>query len=60
MEAYGKFAQVYDLFMDNVDYEKWADYIEKHLKESGNRRRAGFGPWLRNRSYDGIACAKRI
>ena len=35
MEAYGKFAQVYDLFMDNVDYEKWADYIEKHLKDQG-------------------------
>lgn len=33
MEAYGKFAQVYDLFMDNVDYEGWADCLEKHLKE---------------------------
>lgn len=35
MEAYGKFAQVYDLFMDNVDYEGWADCLEKHLKEEG-------------------------
>ena len=32
MEAYGKFAQVYDLFMDNIDYESWAAYVEKHLK----------------------------
>ena len=35
MEAYGKFAQVYDLFMDNIDYESWAEYIEKHLKAQG-------------------------
>ena len=35
MEAYGKFAQVYDLIMDNVDYEGWADCLEKHLKEEG-------------------------
>ncbi len=35
MEAYGKFAQVYDLFMDNVYYEGWADCLEKHLKEEG-------------------------
>ena len=25
MGAYEKFAQVYDLFMDNIDYEEWAD-----------------------------------
>lgn len=35
MEAYGKFAQVYDMFMDNIDYEKWAEYIEEHLKARG-------------------------
>lgn len=35
MEAYGKFAQVYDLFMDNIDYESWADYLELHLKAQG-------------------------
>ena len=35
MEAYGKFAQVYDMFMDNIDYEKWAEYIENHLKARG-------------------------
>lgn len=33
MEAYGKFAQVYDLFMDNIDYEGWAEYIVERLKE---------------------------
>ena len=37
MEAYGEFARVYDLFMDNIDYEKWADYIQKHLEEQGIR-----------------------
>ena len=35
MEAYGKFAQVYDLFMDNIDYESCAGYVEKHLKALG-------------------------
>ena len=32
MEAYGKFAQVYDMFMDNIDYESWADYITEHFE----------------------------
>lgn len=35
MEAYGKFAQVYDMFMDNIDYESWAEYIEGYLKARG-------------------------
>ena len=35
MGAYEKFAQVYDLFMDNIDYEEWADYITGHLREYG-------------------------
>lgn len=33
--AYGTFASVYDLFMDNVDYGGWADYLERRLKEYG-------------------------
>ena len=33
MGAYEKFAQVYDLFMDNIDYESWADYVADRLKE---------------------------
>lgn len=32
MEAYTSFAQVYDLFMDNVPYEEWADYLHEVLK----------------------------
>lgn len=35
MEAYGRFAQVYDLFMDNVDYEGWSDCLERRLKAEG-------------------------
>lgn len=35
MGAYEKFAQVYDLFMDNIDYEEWVDYITDHLKKYG-------------------------
>ena len=35
MNAYTSFAQVYDLFMDNVPYEAWAHRIEEILKEYG-------------------------
>lgn len=35
MEAYSSFAQVYDMFMDNVPYDVWADYISDRLKEYG-------------------------
>ncbi|MDO4518743.1 MAG: class I SAM-dependent methyltransferase [Eubacteriales bacterium] len=33
MEAYGEFARVYDLFMDNVNYEEWAKYLTQVLRE---------------------------
>ena len=33
MNAYTSFAQVYDLFMDNVPYEEWAMRITEILKE---------------------------
>lgn len=33
MEAYTSFAQVYDLFMDNVPYEQWCDFLCRRLKE---------------------------
>ena len=35
MEAYGGFAQVYDEFMDNVDYHQWCDYAAKLLAKYG-------------------------
>ena len=35
MEAYTSFAQVYDLFMDNVPYEQWCDYVAGLLREYG-------------------------
>ena len=35
MEAYSTFAEVYDLFMDNVPYEQWAEYITGLLREYG-------------------------
>lgn len=35
MEAYSSFAQVYDLFMDNVPYEEWSTYLIGLLKEHG-------------------------
>ena len=33
MEAYSSFAQVYDLFMDNVPYEEWSRYLIGLLRE---------------------------
>lgn len=35
MEAYTGFAEVYDLFMDNIPYAEWADYIHGLLLEYG-------------------------
>lgn len=35
MEAYTGFADVYDMFMDNVPYEEWCDYICTILDDHG-------------------------
>lgn len=35
MEAYTSFAQVYDLFQDNVPYEQWCEYLAGLLAEYG-------------------------
>lgn len=37
MQAYTGFAQVYDLFMDNVPYEAWGAYLTGVLSEYGIR-----------------------
>lgn len=33
MQQYTSFAAVYDLFMDNVPYDEWAEYISGQLKQ---------------------------
>ena len=35
MEAYSGFAAVYDLFMDNIPYEEWTDYVRELFREEG-------------------------
>ena len=35
MEAYSGFAKVYDLFMDNIPYEEWTEYLKELLAEEG-------------------------
>lgn len=35
MEAYTGFAEVYDIFMDNIDYKAWTEYVISLLKEYG-------------------------
>lgn len=34
MEAYSGFAEVYDMFMDNVPYREWSQYLTSLLRES--------------------------
>ena len=33
MGAYESFASVYDLFMEDVNYDEWVDYVEKIFSE---------------------------
>lgn len=33
--AYGSFAYVYDIFMDNIPYEEWCEYLHMLLKQYG-------------------------
>ena len=35
MDAYTGFAQVYDLFMDNVPYQEWGEYLDNIFKKNG-------------------------
>lgn len=35
MENYSEFAEVYDMFMDNIPYEEWGEYLYSLLKEYG-------------------------
>lgn len=35
MKAYSSFAEVYDLFMDNVPYEEWSGYLIRILRSRG-------------------------
>lgn len=35
MEAYTSFAQVYDMFMDNVPYDSWCEYLKTQLDKYG-------------------------
>ena len=41
MEAYMGFAQVYDQFMDNIDYDQWCGYLFELLKEYDVDENAG-------------------
>ncbi len=41
MEAYTGFAEVYDLFMEDVPYEEWGSYLEELLTE-----------YIRNKSWE--------
>ena len=53
-----QFAQVYDMFMDNVDYPAWSKYLIQLLKEYRGGRRTGASIWLRNGKHDRAAHKK--
>ena len=55
VDEYAGFAAVYDLFMDNVPYEKWCDRFTELLKEYGIKNGLRIGLGLRNRDFDGAA-----
>ena len=37
MSSYESFARVYDLFMDNIPYEEWCEYLAGLLEDQGLR-----------------------
>ncbi len=45
MEAYSSFAEVYDIFQDNVPYEEWCSYVTGLLREQGVERGLVLGTW---------------
>ena len=55
LEAYTGFAAVYDIFMDNVPYEEWGEYIHSLLKDRGIEDGILFGSGLWHRNNDGEA-----
>ena len=48
MSAYETFASVYDLFMEQVEYDEWLDHIHAVWKKYGNplpKTDSGFRLW---------------
>ena len=43
MQQYNSFAQLYDLFMDDVDYDAWAEYIASFLVRGSRVLECGCG-----------------
>ena len=68
MDAYTSFAQVYDLFMDNVPYEQWSAFLCRILKKYGiedgpvlvPHPRSSTGSWMRNWKTDAPYGKSRI
>ena len=56
LEAYTGFAAVYDIFMDNVPYEEWGEYIHSLLKDRGIEDGILLDLGLWHRNNDREAC----
>ena len=60
MEAYGEFAKVYDMFMDNINYEEWKKLSHRASEREWNYGGACAGTGLRYGKHDGITCGGRL
>ena len=38
-----EFANIYDIFMENVNYDKWYEYLRKYIKTQGKVLDVGCG-----------------
>ena len=59
MDAYTSFAEVYDMFMDNIPYEDWCGYLTSLLKEYGINDGLVLD-LMRNRHADGASGKGRL
>ena len=53
-----EFANIYDVFMENVNYDKWYEYLRKYIKTKGTvlDLGCGTGEFLVRFLKDGFDC----